>query len=342
MFYKCPKCGKVWQQPIRECVFCAVPLERVSETKISVAAISRITIPTLLHPKVPYFVLILEDEYGNKWAHKSVKKYNIGDEFKIEPIKDKKAVSIWRVKYDFLEAVQKVLECLGGIEVNKNSKILIAPTLVSPKYSHLGENIEPAMLDGLIKFLLQQGALAQNIKVGGQSFGDVPLEVMAKKSLVLDVCVNNKVNLLNLAKTKFVRKENKDFSFEISAELFENDLIINLPTMNLHSRLGVRGASENLIRLLSRESYLLFQYFYSPEQIFNSIGRVLPENLLNIGDAVLAQKKDKFTVPLNLILASYNMLNLDRVFDAITMGKADTEDIQIAGRQITEVQHELG
>ncbi|GAI57635.1 unnamed protein product, partial [marine sediment metagenome] len=107
-------------------------LERLLAKTVKVIGVSKVNIPTLLHPKVPYFVLVLEDEKGNKWAQKSIKEYKIGDVVEYESSRDKNAVAIWRIKYDVLEAIEKVIELLGGLGINPQTKILILPTLISP------------------------------------------------------------------------------------------------------------------------------------------------------------------------------------------------------------------
>jgi len=69
-FYHCPNCKKIWQYPIEKCPDCFLNLERIKSKKIKVIGVSKVQIPTMFHPKTPYFVLLLEDENGNKWIQK--------------------------------------------------------------------------------------------------------------------------------------------------------------------------------------------------------------------------------------------------------------------------------
>ncbi|PIV64877.1 MAG: hypothetical protein COS09_02525, partial [Candidatus Nealsonbacteria bacterium CG01_land_8_20_14_3_00_12] len=189
MFYRCSKCKKIWQYPIERCPDCFSDLERIKSEKIKVIGISKVTIPTIFHQKIPYFVLVLEDENGNKWTQKSIKEYKIGDLFKVEPCTDKNAVAIWRIKYDILEAIEKVIELLGGPPPNLGwgTKILILPTLVSPKHPYLAINTNPKFLESLIKYLIEIGGDVKNIKVAAQSFDETPIEASAQKSQLLNV-----------------------------------------------------------------------------------------------------------------------------------------------------------
>ena len=343
-FYQCPKCKKVWQYPIKKCPDCFFDLKIIKGEKIKVIGISKVNVPTLLHPVVPYFVLVLEDEYGNRWVQKSTKEYKIGEEFKFEAKKDQNAVAIWRIKYDILEAIEKVIELIGGVEINSETKILILPTLISPKHPHFAENTSPQFLRFVIEYLLKKGANANNIKVGGQSFNEFPIEASAQKSQLLNICQENKILPLNLAEKKFLKKG----ELEISEEAFQNNLIINLPIMKLDKGVGVKGALFNLLKLLKKENYLSLKYLSSDEEIMKKLNETLPK-ILNIAEANRIQKSDKLTTFLGICLSSWNPVSLDRVFAEICqignlpefLKEVKIEGIKILGREIKEVGYEV-
>ena len=344
MFYQCPKCKKIWQYPIEKCPECFLNLERMKSEKIKVIGVSKVNIPTLFHPKVPYFVLVLKDENGNKWVQKSIKEYKIGDVIKYETSHDKSAVAIWRIKYDVLEGIEKVIELIGGFDVNQNSKILILPTLDAPVHPHLAENTSPQFLESLIKYLIERGVKSENIKVVGQSFDEIPIEFSAQKSQLLRACQGYKILPLDLAKTKFIKKTQDNFTFEISEEVFNSDLILNLPIL----KVGKLSASENIFKFLKKENYLGLKYLYSDDGIMENLNKVLP-SYLTIADGQVIQKSNKFTAFLGLTLASFNPLNLDRVFAEITMigdlpeylKKVKIDGIPIVGRMVEELQYKI-
>jgi len=351
-FYQCPKCKKTWQYPIKRCPDCFLSLEKLLAKRAKVIGVSRVTIPTILHPKVPYFVLVLEDEIGNKWVQKSLKEYKIGDELEYKSSKDKNAVAIWRVNYDILDAMEKTVELLGGLEINPKTKILILPTLISPKHPYFAINTNPRFLESLIKYLKKIGGEVKNIKVAAQSFDEIPIEVSAQKSQLLAVCSRYQIIPLDLAKTNFVKKTppapNFGVGVEISEEVFNADLIINLPILKVDSKLGVRGAIENTLKFFKKESYLSLQYFHNQEVTMEKLQGLLP-NYLTIADGLTIQKANGFTAFLGIILASFNSFNLDRVFAEIVMvkdlpeylKKDKIENIPTAGRTIEEVQRNL-
>jgi len=338
-FYHCPNCKKIWQYPIEKCPDCFLNLERIKSKKIKVIGVSKVQIPTMFHPKTPYFVLLLEDENGNKWIQKSVKEYKIGgNEFETEVKRnDENAVSIWRVKYDILEAVEKVIDLLGGLKIDPQTKILILPTLISATHPYLAENTSPEFLESTIKYLFENGVGIHNIKVCGQSFNEFPVEASTQKSQLLKVCQELKVLPINLAEKNFLKKG----GLEISEEVFSADLILNLPIL----KMGKAQASENLFKLLKKENYLAQKYLSSNEEIFKKLIESLPK-ILTIAEANSVQKSDGFVAHLGLVLASFNPLNLDRIFFEITMEKnlpeilkgIKIDGIPIVGREIEEVK----
>jgi len=339
MFYQCPKCKKTWQYPIEKCPDCFEFLERMESKKIKVAGISKISVISMAHIKTPYFTLVLEDEFGNKWAQKSFQSYEIGQEFSWAGAgsKDPDAVAVWRIKYDLLEAIEKNIDFLGGLKIEPETKILILPTLNSPKHPYFSENTTPEFLDQTIEYLAAKGAKVENIKIAGQSFNDIPIEASVQKSGLLKICLKHNITPLDLSKTDFAKKED----LEISQEAFQAGLVINLAAL----KIGQASASENLFKLLKKENYLGLKYLYGQKEILEKLQPLLPK-ILTLAEADFSQMPDKFTVFLGLALAGFNAPNIDRVFNQIQpinslpeiISDVKVEEISILGRTIEEVQ----
>ena len=218
MFYQCPKCKKTWQYPIEKCPDCFAKLQRLTSKKIKVISVSHIWIPTPLHPKVPYFVLLLEDEKGNRWVQKSIKEYKVGDEYILEKVSgDKNAVAIWRVKYDILEGIEKTTDLLG-VKINPGQRVLILPTLITKAHPYFRKNTSPQVLEAMIEFLIKRGIRKENIKVAGQSFDETPITAAAQKGKFIDVCQKHQVQMVNLSQGDFRRIQKGDFVFDVSEE----------------------------------------------------------------------------------------------------------------------------
>lgn len=330
-FYECDKCKRTWQHPIQICPYCLSSLNKVKSNKAKVFAVSKINIPTLKHPNVPYYALILEDENGHKWAQKSFKEYNVNDEIEFE--KDENTVAIVKTKYDLLDATSTVIEHLGGL---KASNVLIIPDLSSPDHAYLKENTSSQFLGAIIDYLLKNNI--KDIKVACQSFNEIPVEFSAQKSGLLDVCTKRGIIPFDLAKTNFVQKGN----LEISEEVLNADLVLNLAMC----KIGKAEASLNLFKTLKKENYSSLKYLSSEKEIISELVTALP-NIISIGEAETVQRSDRVSTYLGIILASKNAQKIDRVFNEIVEASklpeltedVDLNDIKTIGRDIKEVKY---
>lgn len=337
MFYQCPQCKQKWQYPIEKCSDCFKPLKRCPSQKIKISAVSKINVPSLAHPKVPYFILLLEDENGNKWAQKTFKKYAAGTELSYPCSICPDSVAIWRIKYDLLEAIEKTAEILGFTKISPDSKILILPSLSLPKHPYFKENTSPEFLEQMFVYLESLGAKKENIQIASQSFNDFPIEACAKKSGLLDVCLKKGIVPIDISKKSFAKKE----GLEIFENIFSADIIVNLAML----KTGKACACENIFKVLKKENYLGLKYLYGEKEIFQKIKAVLPE-IITFAEADRIQTEEKLISFLGLMLAGRNSLNLDAVFNRIRPAKflpeilanIKIEDVLIAGRAIEEAQ----
>jgi hypothetical protein len=298
--------------------------------KVKVIGITKNTVPTLTHPKVPFNILLLEDENGNKWSYKTQKDYKENDEFILDTAKTKDAVAIWAWRYDILESLEKFDYLLNGINVNDQTSILILPRLASDKHPYLRDNTSPEFLDAILKFLVSKGANPLNIMVGAQSFTDTPVELMAQKSQLLDVLQENKVQPLILNMAGF----DELYDLKISEFAKKADLVINAPIL----KEGKDWASENLLYLLPKDIYLGLQ---SKEAKQSAIDKIISglNNILTIAQANEIQNADGITKTTGMFLASNNAKNLDKVFADIMMcPEGAGEGIEVVGRQILDMQ----
>ncbi|MCU0653560.1 MAG: DUF362 domain-containing protein [Candidatus Pacebacteria bacterium] len=337
MFYECPKCKRRWEYPLAECPYCLVPLEKAEGKAAKVVGAVKVSIPTLLHPNVPYYVLVLEDERGNMWGYKSEKEYKVGDVFAIEAAKDPDAVGIWRVKYDLNEALVKVLELIGGIDIDSGSKVVVLPTMAAASHAYFRDNTSPEFLSAILRLLLDRGAKAENIVVAGQSFDDIPVVAMAQKAGLIAAGARFNVNALDLATAEFV----KNGYFEIAKHVAEADLVLNLAI----GKMGKAVASENLFRALKKENYLGQKYLSSDAEILAQLEPLL-KNMMVLAEAESVQRSNKLTTFMGLVLSGRSSRNVDRVFNEVAKSFKLPETIkdtvlpEVAGRTIKEVQYQ--
>lgn len=326
MFYQCPKCKKTWNYPIKECPFCFENLIKIKSDEMIVIACSRVNIPTLLHPKIPYFVFIIEDENKNKYIFKSTKERKVGEKISYDSINN--GVAIWRNKYNFEEPIEKTLKLINS-SIKENSNILILPTLISSDHEYLRKNTSSGFLNAVLNIVLQK---TKNIKIVGQSFNDTLIEFSVQKSGLLDICLKQGITPQDLSKKNFIKQND----LEISEEALNSDLIINLPIMKMEKN----SATENIFKLLSKNNYFVLKYLYSEKLIAEKINKIMGGKILTIAEADVVQGPDKINRYLGIVLTSRDYLKLDKVFNALTMNK-NIDDISIVGRSIEDVQHNI-
>lgn len=92
MAWKCPKCGKKWAYALEYCIECREKLVEEKPGAMKVIGVTKVFVPSAEHPDVPYYVLLLEDSNGNKLIKKSMKKFDVGDDFSLEEKQRRKRI----------------------------------------------------------------------------------------------------------------------------------------------------------------------------------------------------------------------------------------------------------
>lgn len=332
-FYKCPKCARTWRQPVEICPYCFAELEKIKTDQATVIGSSKVAISTILHPKAPYYLLLLQDNLSNKWICKSENEVILREEFKRD--RSQGEVVAWRIKYDLAEAIEEVFIPSVGPE----SKILILPTVVSPTHSYLRENTSPEFLIATIDYLLSRGAKKDNIIVGAQSFGEGSIMPSAVKSGLLESCLDKGLKVVDLAEGPFIKKGN----LEVSETVLQADLVINLAMM----KMGQASASENIFKVLEKGNYSARIYLDSGKEVVDEIIKNIP-HAFTLGEGDFVKRSDGSIVFLGIILSGSNPLKVDKVFNRIVRAKKEPEllkdidlaDIFLSGRSIMELEYE--
>jgi len=330
IYYQCPKCQRIWQYPIDECPYCLVPMERKQGNNAKVVGSSKITISSLNHKKLPYWGIILEDDKGNKWPQKSMTEKNVGDE--ITYTANENAISIWRVKYDQLTAIEETNKLLNFLPNKEELKVLIVPQLDSPNYSYFRENTSPEFISAMIDFLIKNNVDADKIMVATQSFNDNPIEASAQKSGLLSACTKKGIMPFDLAQGSFVEHN----GLEISKSAMDADLVINLPLL----KGGDVMATKNLFKILKTNPD-------NKEEAAQKLNTLT--NVITIAEAEYTQRPNKTIVFTGLVLGGKDTLRVDRVFSEIVFHKQlpelvkdiKIEEIETNGRQIEEVRYNI-
>ncbi|MBU0627966.1 MAG: DUF362 domain-containing protein [Nanoarchaeota archaeon] len=285
----CEKCNKKWIHPVDTCIYCSGKMKKQIGTTLKVIGMTKVFTPSPPHPIIPYNVIMLEDEHGNRMPKKVMKDYSLGDSYLDVADSSDNAVSVVKIKYDFYEAVKEAIELIGDVKVDAATKILIKPNLSIPGYAYIGICTNPKVLDALIEYIIEKGAKAENITIAEQSFF-VPLEKAASKSGVINVIKKFGVKYADISLTEFETVNAREFSFEVSKIVKQFDLIFNVPVIKTDMILGIDGAFENLTRFLSKKTFT--ELAKDPTKAVNALA-LLPSILskfITIGDASIGMQ----------------------------------------------------
>lgn len=348
----CEKCSKKWIYPVEKCVYCKGNITKQKGTKIKVVGITKVNIQSPMHPIVPYNILLLQDEFGNRLPKKTMKDYKIGDVYAEQKAKTKDAVSVVKVKYDIYEAIKESIELLNGVELNADDEILIKPSIITAAYPYQAVNTNPDFLNALLTVLFEQGIKKENVIVAEQALIGSDVMDAASKAGILDICKKNGVMFADISKGPFEDVESDGYTFKIFKEAL-NRKVINAPIMKTNFQLGISGAMENLSRLADEKTQREM-YFEDIEKTLPKLAKALPD-VFTIADATngmqgqgpLAQGEPAF---LNLVLASKNPANLDAVFceaamlkipPYVTSNNPDSKKNEVVGNEIDALRYPI-
>ncbi len=350
----CEKCNKKWIYPIEKCVYCKGDIKKQKGTKIKVVGITKVTIPSPMHPIIPYNVLLLEDEFGNRIPKKTMKDYKIGDAYVEQKAKTKDAVAIVKVKYDIYEAIKESIELLNSIDLNPSDKILIKPSIITPAYPYQAVNTNPEFLNALLTVLFDFGLKKENIIVAEQALIGSDAVDAASKAGIIEVCKKNGVEFFDISKGPFEEIEFDGCSFKIFKEALSRK-VMNAPIMKTNFQLGISGALENLSRFVDEETQRKM-YYDGFENALPKLASAIP-NIFTIADATNGMQGQGPLVLgepafLNLILASKNAAALDTIFCEATMlqipdyvalssKNADPKNIEVVGSELGALKYPI-
>ncbi|MEK6983247.1 MAG: DUF362 domain-containing protein [Nanoarchaeota archaeon] len=349
----CDNCNKKWIYPVEKCIYCKGEIVKQKGTKLKVVGITKVTIPSPMHPIIPYNVLLLQDEFENRIPKKTMKDYRIGDVFIEEKAKTKDAVSVVKVKYDIYEAIKDIFSLLSINELVKDDKLLIKPSAVMAAYQYQAVATNPEVIDAVIRILFEMGIKEENIIVAEQAIIGNDSFDAASKSGILDVCKKNGVRFVDIAKGAFEQVKIDGFKFNIFKDALDRK-VINVPIMKTNSQIGLSGAMENLIRFADENT--------QRNMFLNGIDTTLPKfamafkDILTIADASVGmQGQGPLTLGepafLNFLLGSRNVANLDTVFCEVTMlqvppyvqseSNSGVKKIEVVGNELDALKFQI-
>jgi len=84
MVWQCEKCNKTWYYDVERCIFCGGELDAIPTTQLKIKGLTKVFIHSSEHKEVPYYILLLEDCFGNSQIRKTFIEYRVGDLFDLK------------------------------------------------------------------------------------------------------------------------------------------------------------------------------------------------------------------------------------------------------------------
>lgn len=335
----CSKCKRKWIYPVDKCIYCKINVDEKVSRKLKVVGNTKVHIPSVMHPISPYNILILEDEDGNKIPKKTMKDYKIGDVYEEKPATKEPAVSIVKIKYDLDQSVEEALHLINDLQVDGSSKILIKPNIMSASYYYLAQTTNPKTVSAVINYLIKKGAKKENIIIAGQClYGTI--EDALRKTGFGSLCKKLGIKFVDLSKSKFVEKEFEGFKVKIAKEIFDNDLIINIPVLKTHLLFGISGAFENMSRVIAPKDLMKMEQLAKERKVdlnesIAKLHKILPK-YVTVGDGTIGMEGNGplngAPAFLNYILASKDPVAHDRVFQELGLFVRNAKYLDIANK----------
>ena len=156
--------------------------------------------------------------------------------------------------------VDRFFNCLGGIAnyIRPGMKVLLKPNLCLPHLPETAITTHPALLEQIVKILLEHGA---TVTIGDNPIGKNKRELIERIWEVTGIsgitdryhCDKSFLERDGFRK-ETMRVNGKAFSYYISREYLNADIVINVPKFKTHGLMGFTGAVKNIFGIVPGRS----------------------------------------------------------------------------------------
>ncbi len=240
---------------------------------------------------------------------------------------------------DVYNKVEKAIDLIGGFDkyIAKDAKVFIKLNCVGPFHQDTGITTHPVFVEAILKHVLKR---TKNVIIGDNP-ATKDITFTLKKNGVYPVIEKYNIPIINGKDVKVISNSNPIVysEFEVSREIVECDILINLPKLKTHTLTYMTGAQKNyfgLIYGLNKAGWHVKAN--NPLAFSNAIndlyGAVLEtfkdKHILNICDGILGLEGEGPSTggrpkKANAILASTDAISLDIISSKIV--KLDTDKL---------------
>lgn len=225
------------------------------------------------------------------------------------------------------EKINQMIDQLGGIEsfIDKDAKVFIKLNCVGPFDPSMGITTHPIFVQAVIQIVKER---TKNIIVGDNP-ATKDLIYTLKKCGIYDILIDEEVQIFDGKKLTIITNPNPVYysKFEVSEEMIDVDILINLPKLKTHSLTYMTVAQKNLFGFiygLSKAGWHVrannpLEFGEAINDLYGAIIETFKDKkTLHICDGILALEGEGpstggFPKQANVILASKDAISLDRV-----------------------------
>jgi len=167
-------------------------------------------------------------------------------------MKEKVKVYIEKIEEYDLDKIDKFLQQVtenSGLWklLEKRKTILLKPNLLGAFKPEKAVTTHPAVLEALIRLLLEKG---KTVWIGDSPGGSVLVQKVWRETGIEKIAKKYKLELVNFNSGGIVTKTSGRFRFNISKYFLEADAVINIAKYKTHSLMSYTGAVKNLYGII--------------------------------------------------------------------------------------------
>ncbi|MEM3165661.1 MAG: DUF362 domain-containing protein [Candidatus Methanomethylicia archaeon] len=276
----------------------------------------------------------------------------------IREVSHREKVAIVKVDGDIQGAIRKSIELLGGLNIQRNAKVVIKPNVCLWKNTDGMIITDPRILEAVLKIVRKY---TDKIIVVESDNNSGSAEKRVKKSGIMEIIEKNNAEFINLSRDESEEHEVAGFKIHIPKTVLNADYFINIPkikTCNVKN-LVISIAMKNMFGILSDKKKMALHEKLM--DIILYINKIVKQDLIIVDGIIGMEGLGPVLgkpVNLNLIVSGLNPVTVDAVCCKIMeinpyaveilwkaykmgMGEIDMEKIDVLGENIENVKRKF-
>ncbi|MEM2136482.1 MAG: DUF362 domain-containing protein [Candidatus Methanomethylicia archaeon] len=267
-------------------------------------------------------------------------------------------VSIVRVINDVDESIRRSINLLGGLKIQRDSKVVIKPNICFWKNTDGMIITDPRILESVLKMVREY---TSKIIVVESDNNSGTAEKRVKKSGIMDIIEENDAEFINLSRDENEEHDVAGFKIHIPKTVLNAEYFINIPKIKTCGveNLVISIAMKNMFGVLSDKKKMEFHKRIM--EIILYVNKIVRQDLIIVDGIIGMEGLGPVLgkpVKLDLIVSGFNPVTIDsvccRIMDInpyavetlwraykMGMGEINLENISVLGENIDYVKRKF-